>query len=194
MSLKDLGYKPPQRTRDIIFDDAARVELIEARAAFNQAMTNKDGGLDSSSEKRLKKAEAAAAEAAVSFVFEAIPRHKFAEITNAFPPTVEDIARWREDVKVRPYVVNRQGQLTQNTPPEFDLMEVTPRLIAASLVEPKTTEEEVLELWEEGEWSDAVWGELSTAAWAVNGETPTLPTSGNGFRKTLSSVPESSTQ
>jgi hypothetical protein len=194
VSLKDLAYRAPRKTIRVLFDDSLRVEYEEAKAAFRQAVTDPDGGLDARPQQRLEAAEAAVEEAAVSFVFQAIPRHKLAELTNAHPPTPEMMERWRVDVKIRPHIINRKGQLVANQAPEFDLMEVTPRLIAASLVEPETTEEEVLELWESGDWSDAVWGELGTAAWAVNDETPTLPTSGNGSKTTRSSVPASSTQ
>ncbi|MFP4074052.1 MAG: hypothetical protein ACLFVZ_08430 [Actinomycetota bacterium] len=184
MSLKDLNYKPARRTVEIIFDDEVRRELLEARALAKQG--DPDAGLGTSPEKRLEAAEAAAEEAAVSFVFQAIPRHRLAEITNAHPPTSEDIDRWKETVKANPFAAGKA--------PEFDLMAVTPRVIAASLVEPETTEEEVLEMWDEGEWSEAVWGQLAKAAWSVNDETHTVPTFGNGSKKTLTSVPESSTQ
>lgn len=187
MSLKDLNYKPRRNTVRIIFDDTVRGELEEARAELVRAKNRNDRGLESGPEQRFEKAEAAAEGAAVSFVFEAIPRPKLAELVAACPPTSAQLERWKEEDRNNPLVVIPA--------PEFDIDTFPPRLIAASLVEPETTEDEVVEMWETGEWSDAIWTKLWETAWdKTNRGISTLPTSGIGSAKTADSGPESDTQ
>lgn len=187
MSLKDLNYKPRRNTVRILFDDSVRQELEEARVNLKREQARKDRGLDSAPEQRLEKAEAAAEEAAVSFVFEAIPRAELAALIADCPPTSKQLEQWKEEDRNNPLVVIPA--------PEFDYEKFPPRLIAASLVEPETSETEVLELWEEGEWSDAIWNELWKTAWdKTNRGVSTLPTSGIGSAKTPASDPVSPTQ
>ena len=187
MSLKDLGYKPRRNSRRIILDDTLRVKLIEARAALKRELNRKDRGLTNDAEQRVEDAEAAAEEAAVSFVCEALPRHKLAELIVDCPPTSAQLNKWKEE--------DRNNPLLVIPAPEFDYDKFPPRLIAASLVEPETTEAEVLEMWETGEWSDAIWDELWKLAWnETNKGVTTLPTSGIGSAKTRASDPASPTQ
>lgn len=187
MSLKDLGYKPRRNTKRIILDDTLRVGLLEARAALKRELNRKDRGLTNDAEMRLEEAEAAAETAAVSFVCEALPRHRLAELVAACPPTSQQLEKWKEE--------DRNSPLLVIPSPEFDYDKFPPRLIAASLVEPETTEAEVLEMWESGDWSDAIWDELWKLAWnETNKGVTTLPTSGIGSAKTQASDPESLTQ
>lgn len=186
MSLKDLGYKPRRTTVRIVLDDTVRQELEDARAALRAEKGRVDRGLDSAPEQRVEEAEAAAEEAAVSFVFQAVPRRQYEELVEALPPTQAQLEQWKEQDRNNPFVAV--------PPPAYDYTRFAPRLIAASLVEPETTEEEVVELWEEGDWSESVWDKLYDAAKEVNEKTTTLPTSGIGSRKTQASDPESPTQ
>jgi hypothetical protein len=187
VSLKDLGYKPRRNAVRIIFDDTLRVELEDARAELVRQKARADRGLSSEAEQRAEAAEAAAQEAAVSFVFEAIPRSRLDALVKECPPTSEELESWKEE--------DRNNPLLVIPPPQFDWRKFMPRLIAASLVEPDTTEAEVLEMWETGEWSDAIWDELWKTAWdKTNKGVSTLPTLGIGSAKTLVSDPESSTQ
>jgi hypothetical protein len=64
--------------------------------------------------------------------------------------------------------------------PEFDYQAFAPRLIAASLVEPESSVDEVVDMWENDDWSDAIWGALWNKAWSVNQEVSTRPTYGTG--------------
>lgn len=187
MSLKDLDYKPRRTTVRIVLDDTVRQELEDARADLRTAKARPDRGLESAPEQRLEEAEAAAEEAAVSFVFEALPRRKLTELIEACPPTTKQLEKWKEEDRNSPLVVVPA--------PEFDYEKFPPRLIAASLVEPETTTEEVLDMWENGDWSDAIWDALWQTAWnKTNQGITTLPTSGIGSRKTQASDPESPTQ
>ena len=186
MSLKDLGYKPRRNTKRIVLDDSLRVELDEARAALKRELARQDRGLSNDAEKRLEEAEAAADKAAVSFVCEAIPRRRLSELIADCPPTSEQLERWKEE--------DRNNPLLVIPAPEFDYQKFPPRLIAASLVEPETNEDDVLEMWESGDWSEAIWDELWKLAWVeTNKGVTTLPTSGIGSAKTRASDPESST-
>jgi hypothetical protein len=179
MSLKDLAYKPRRTTVRIILDDELRQAVDEARERLNaQRRTEKSGehGLGSKVpdlEAALVAAEAAADDAAQSFTFEALPRHRLAALVESCPPSAEELNRVR--------------------PPQFNVETFTPRLIAASLTEPETTEAEVVEMWQDGAWSDAIWGQLWSAAWGVNEQVSTRPTYGNASEKTPNTVPELST-
>jgi hypothetical protein len=176
MSLKDLGYKPRRTSLRIVMDDELRRHVEDARTALNtqrRAERAEDQALGTKVpeyEQALADAEAEADSSAVTFTFEALPRHKLAALVEACPPSVEDLKKPR--------------------PPQFDVEKFTPRLIAASMVEPESDVDEVVEMWEQGDWSDAIWGQLWSAAWGVNEEVTTRPTSGNGSRKTPISVPD----
>ena len=186
MSLKDLGYKPRRTTVRLVLDDTVRSELEDARVSLKAEQARGDRGLDSAPEQRVEEAEAAADEAAVSFVFEAVPRRQYEELVESLPPTQSQLEQWKEQDRNNPFVAV--------PPPAYDYTRFAPRLIAASLVEPETSEGEVVEMWEEGDWSDAVWDALYSAAKSVNEKTTTLPTSGIGSKKTRTSDPESPTQ
>ena len=188
MGLRDLRYTPRRTTLRLILDDNVRSDLEAAREEAKAESKRGDADLASAGKaaRRLEKAEAAADEAAVSFVFEAIPRIKLADLIEACPPTSEQLERWKEK--------DRNNPLVSIPPPEFDYEKFAPRLIAASLVEPATTEEEAVELWEEGAWTDSIWSALWIAAWdRTNQAVTALPTFGIGSKKTKGSDPKSPT-
>lgn len=174
VSLKDLTYKPRQESAKVILDDNVREELDQARAALTRARredANPDKGLISDVprlEKAVEKAETAADKAAVLFTFRALPRHKVAELVADCPPTTTQLDRWKEAQRATP--------LVPRPAPDYDYEKFAPLLIAASIVEPTTTESEVTEMWEKGAWSDAIWTELWKVAWKVNQEVSTRPT------------------
>lgn len=179
MTLKSLGYKPREQTVRIVFDDSLRRAADAAKDAVVRQRREeaKDGqGLGSQVpelEEAWREAEAAADEAAVSFTFRAVGRRRLADLVAECPPTAEQLERWKERVRTSPVLATAA--------PEFDYERFAPRLIAASLVEPAAAPGEVLELWDaEDGWSDAVWAELWKAAWEVNQEAATRPTSGTG--------------
>lgn len=188
MGLRDLKYAPRRTTLRLILDDNVRVELEAAQASAKAEAGRIDADLASAgtAARRLEKAEAAADKAAVSFVFEAIPRIKLAELIEACPPTTAQLERWKEK--------DRNNPLVSIPPPEFDYERFAPRLIAASLVEPETTQDEAVELWEEGSWGDSIWIALWVAAWdKTNQAASTFPTFGTGSKKTQGSGPKSPT-
>lgn len=173
MGLADLAYKPRQATVRIVFDDTLRQQADDARKALaaQRRVESQDGqGLSSKIpelEEALTAADAAADEAAVSFVFQAIPRHQLAALVAECPPSADELDDWREQA-------NRS--ILAGGAPNWSTKTFPPRLIAASLVEPETTQSEVLKLWDEGGWSEAIWNRLWDAAWSVNQEASTRPT------------------
>jgi hypothetical protein len=182
VALKDLAYKPRTASVRIILDDGLRLAVEEAGRALTRGRSDekRDGqGLGSSLpelEQRLADAEAAADEAAVTFVFRAIPRTLMAELVAACPPSEEELARIR-------------NPLIEGVP-QWSLQHFPPLLIGHSLVEPETTPEEVKQLWEDGDWSEAVWDKLWDTAWnKCNKAVTTRPTLGTGSGKTQGSGP-----
>jgi hypothetical protein len=177
MALKDLKYAPRRTTLRLILDDNVRAELEAARTASKTNTDHDDLSSAGESTRRLEEAEAAAEEAAATFVFEAIPRVKLQEMIADCPPTSEQLDRWKEK--------DRNNPLVSIEPPKFNYDKFAPRLIAKSLVEPETSESEVVEMWEDGEWGDAIWAALWVAAWdKTNLEVSVFPTSGIGSKKT----------
>lgn len=186
MGLRELTYKPRRSEVRVVLDDTLRQELEDARLELRRSKARPDRGLESGSEQRVEAAEAAAEKAAVSFIFEAIPRHRLSELIAECPPTSEQLDKWKEKSRNNPLLVI--------PPPAFDVDSFPPLLIAASLVEPETTQAEVLEMWENGSWSEAIWDELWETAWdKTNRGVTTLPTSGTGSVKTVDSGPVSPT-
>lgn len=173
MSLKDLAYKPRQASAKVILDDEVREELDRARLALSGGRVEDakpDKGLTSDLD-RLKKAaedaETAADKAAVLFTFQAIPRHRIAAMIADCPPTSTQLDRWKDAQRATP--------LVGRSAPAFDDEKFAPLLIGASMIEPATSEAEVMEMWEKGEWSDSIWTELWNTAWKVNQEVSTRP-------------------
>lgn len=163
----------------IVMDDSLRRAAEAAKEAVVRQRREeaKDGqGLGSqvpALEEAWREAEAAADEAAVSFTFRAVGRRRLADLVAECPPSADQLERWKDRVKTSP--------LLATAAPEFDYERFAPRLIAVSMVEPESSLDEVLELWEDDDgWSDAIWAELWRVAWDVNQEASTRPTSGTG--------------
>jgi hypothetical protein len=181
VALKDLGYKPRRASVRIVLDDSLRQATERARAdyALQKLEEGKpDQGLPSELpelRQRVEETEAAADQAAVEFVFEALPRRRIAELVHECPPTTDQLDRWKISAKATPLLVRPA--------PEWDYETFAPRLIAASLVSPEAAAGEVVEMWETGDWSDAIWEELWQTAWSVNQEVATRPTFGSGSAK-----------
>jgi hypothetical protein len=185
VGLKDIKHTPRRSTLRLLLDDTIRIELEEARLELTAYERNAEATLDSKPYQRFEAAKAAADEAAVSFVFEAVSRSRLAELVAAHPPTTEELDHWKDQ--------DRNNPLTVIEPPAFSA-DMAPYLIAASMVEPETTEAEVLEMWNDGGWSDAVWSKLWSTAWdKTNRGVTTLPTYGTDSAKTPVSGPKQST-
>lgn len=186
MGLKDLKHTPRRSTLRLLLDDNVRAELDAARAAYVAYEKRDDKTLDAKPYQRYEDAKTAADEAAVTFVFEALSRVKLAELVADCPPTSEQLDQWKEE--------DRNNPLLVIPVPAFDYENFAPRLIAASLVEPEASEAEVLEMWESGGWSEAIWETLWKVAWDTNQAVKTLPTYGTDSEKTTVSGPELATQ
>lgn len=193
MSLKDLGYKPRRNSEDFILDDTLRIELEEARAehiAQRKMEARLDQGLGSKLpelQKRIDEAETAAREAAVSFVCQAIPRYELEDLFNEHPPTSEQLEEWKTQDKNNPLIVI--------DPPRFNYDTILPYLFAKSVIEPEASVDEWVEMYESGDWSDAIWTRLWILVWdKTNKGVTTLPTLGIGSAKTPASDPVSPTQ
>lgn len=94
-------------------------------------------------------------ENAVVFKFRSIGRRKFEELVFQHQPTKEQL----DDAKK-----NGNGPLQWNTDT------FPPVLIAASLVSPEFTPEEVKDLWEDDDWSGSELAEIFFTALACNNE------------------------
>jgi len=173
VSLKDLDYKPRQASVKVVLDDTIREQLDQARSALTRGRRDDakpDKGLSSELaqlKKAVEEAETAADKAAVHFAFKALPRHRVAEMVAECPPTSTQLDRWKESQKATPLVARPA--------PEWDYEKFAPLLIGASMVDPESSASEVLEMWEKGDWSDAIWTQLWNVAWKVNQEVSTRP-------------------
>lgn len=89
------------------------------------------------------------------FVFRSVGRRKYEELVENCPATKKQITdAQKEGVDV----------------PGWNPETFPPTLIAAALVEPEFTEEEVFEIWESDDWNQAELVTLFMAAMAVNAE------------------------
>ena len=114
--------------------------------------------------------------AVVTFTFRGIGRAAYGKLADAHPPTAEQRAKGK--------AMNMDTPVNSETFP--------PVLIAACLVEPPLTAEEVQALWDDPNWNDAELGALYTAAIEVNGTRRTVDL-GKGLRPTPSSATRSPT-
>lgn len=103
-------------------------------------------------------AKAAITEASTKFTFRAIGRTKYDRIVNDNPKTSEQEAK--EDSEEVP----REDRVSWN-PETFPL-----ELVAASIVEPKLTREDVFQMWNSDDWSTAELSTLFGAAMSANAE------------------------
>ena len=174
MGLKHLEHKPRQKTVRVVLDSNLVEELDQAkRRLANQQAADKaaDATLGSPAAElaaAVAAAEAAVDEAAVSFTFQALPRHELATLVTESPPTPEELDMWGLEAE--------KNIILASDPPKWSLASFPPKVIAASLIHPEAEPGEVQELWETGGWSEAIWNTLWRAAWSVNQEASTRPT------------------
>jgi hypothetical protein len=91
----------------------------------------------------------------VEFVFRSVGRRKYEDLVDSCPPSKKQLAEAQKDGTDAP------GWNQESFPPT---------LIAAALVEPELSEEEVFEIWESDDWNQAELVTLFMAAMAVNAE------------------------
>lgn len=109
-------------------------------------------------------------EQTVEFVFRSIGRARFDEVMESCPPTdkqLNDAKKKGEDV------------------PLWNGDTFPPALVAACIVEPELTEDEVFEIWEDEDWNHAEVLSLFMAALEVN-QSRNIANLGKGFGTTLS--------
>jgi len=116
-------------------------------------------------------------DAIVEFTFRSIGRAAYDALANAHQPT----ALQRAQAKAL-----GMGEIMWNTET------FPPALVAASLVEPKLSAEEVESIWRDDNWNQAELNALLQAAVEVNGTRRTVEL-GKGSSKTRSSGPNSTT-
>lgn len=89
----------------------------------------------------------------VTFVFRSIGRSNFDQVIEECPPTSQQLKEASND-----------GE----DPPSWNTDTFPPAIIAAAIVEPELTEEQVYEIWESEDWSHAEVASLYLAALDVN--------------------------
>jgi hypothetical protein len=155
--------KPVTRTLHLCLDSELGEEYSEAKQALRYAeMEVQSGTMDENgaqarfkeAQDRYNKAEQAATERSVKFVFRNIGRKRYEEILLDNQPT--DAQKEK---------VEAMGQDPDNL--EWDPDQFPPKLIAASMAEPDFTEEQILEIWNDPDWSPAELGALFSTAQQV---------------------------
>lgn len=121
------------------------------------------------------RAQAVKDDAVVAVRFRSVGRHAWDDLIRAHPPTEEQVAEAKAG-----------GMVELN----FNSDTFPPAAVAASLVEPKMTADEVAELWDSPDWNQAELGILFAAALEVNNSRRTLDL-GKGSGGTAATAPRS---
>ena len=148
--------RPVTRTIRLCLDSELGEEYNEAQQALRfMEIEAEHAGSDNpdvakrfkEAKTRFEKAEKAATERSVKFVFRAIGRKPYEELVLDWQPTEEQRAK-----------VESLGNDPDNL--EWDPDEFPPRLVAAAIVEPEMTLEQVFEIYNDPAWSPAELGAL----------------------------------
>lgn len=129
----------------------ARVDELEAQLAELNDKATRSALVDAKN--KLEELRSEMEDNVVVFVFRAIGRPAFEDLTAEHPPT-----------KKQKDEAEKKGA----EEPAWNSETFPPALVAAALVEPKLTEEEVLEIWNSDNWNDAELMALFLAAFNVN--------------------------
>lgn len=154
--------KPITRTVWLCLDSELGDELSEAQQALSFAEIDAERHADNpdvrrrlqEAKARAEKANKAASERSIKFVFRSIGRKKYEDIIFAHGPTDAQ----KEQAADR-------GEDPDNL--MWDPDEFPPALIAASLVEPDLSAEQVMEIYNSEDWSPAELGVLFNTAQAA---------------------------
>lgn len=142
------GKKPATKKLQIILDPEAYEAYEEAQALLSEATAENR----TEREEALEAAKERLSDAVVTMKFQSVGRKRYDEIIDAHPATEEQKAQ-----------AKKQG--IEETP-SYNLETFPPALVAASLVEPDLTLEDVQELYDT--WNNAEVMELFLAALEVN--------------------------
>lgn len=153
--------KPVTQQVSICLDSDLADAVADAQSALNLArdrsarMSNNADlfAAVEEAERELESKQAAAAKETVTFTFRGIGRRAYDDLITLHGPSKEQ----RERAK-------REGQPGLN----YNVDEFPPALVAASLVSPVLSEEEVQELWDSEDWNDAELQALFMGARAAN--------------------------
>jgi hypothetical protein len=180
--------KAVTKTVAIALDPELAEELEEARRARDLAQSRANARKDDSelqaqlweAEERYAQAEERMGgdDAVAHFTFRSIGRAAFDALVDAHPPTPAQRA------KAKSFGVNGEMQWNMDTFP--------PALVAACLVEPKLSAEEMLAIWRDDSWNQVELNDLFLAAVNVNGTRRTVDV-GKGSKSTPSSARSSPT-
>lgn len=177
--------KPATRQARLVLDgeQAAEVDRLRIRLKAAKARDGLNGdSLQAEAPelaRRLAELEAEVEASAQTFTFKAIGRRKLEDITRAFPPSQAQWDRFREAAK---------SSLTAS-PPEFDMNAAAAAILSAASVDPPLTVDEAQRLWDE--LSDGEAAVLWRAAWGVQMQATSRPTSGIGIDETANTGPVS---
>lgn len=132
-----------QASRRIVTDGRLLGEIEQLQDTLKQAKQaerfNSRGLADESPrlEQQLVELARQAAESSVLFVVEGLPAEEFDNLTRKHPPSSQQLERFREEVKAKPWVEM----------PEWDPQALSLDLLAACLVEPKWSSDELEKFW-----------------------------------------------
>ena len=170
--------KPTVKKVKISFDSQIADEFNSLRVAVEEARDDvKQFPRDKESRTKLVNLEEAfseielkAEESTVEFVFRSIGRAKFDEVMESCPPTDEQ---------------SKDAKLKGEDAPIWNGETFPPALVAAAIVDPELTEEQVFEIWEGEDWNHAEVLSLFMAALEVN-QSRSVADLGKGFGTTPS--------
>lgn len=152
--------KPTVKTVSISLDDDLQEAYNIAKEALEAAQANSNGsnvthaGI-AKAKKAVEEAKAAAEGASITFKFRSIGRKKYDDLVDQFPAT--------DDQKAE---VARFGGDPDNLAWDPDKFPVA--LMAASILEPALTAEQVQEMYDSDDWSASELSALSVAALEAN--------------------------
>lgn len=137
------------------FNEArTRMEDLEQRALDNPRDKNIQADLVGAKD-RYNELEAVIGDDLIEFTFRSVGRRRYEEIFEECPPTS----------KQKQEAVKNGEEEPQWNPETFP-----PAIIAASIVEPEMTEEDVYDMWESTDWNQAELTSLFLAALTANAE------------------------
>lgn len=161
--------KPLVRTTYVVLDPDMVERFEEARTAVDvaQIRSNSDPKdaqrkLDLQAAKDAFEAlrmELEETDAVVKVTFRGIGRKTYDDLIQDHPPTLEQLAKAKKD---------------GHSDLAFNLDTFPPAIVAASMVEPTLTLEQVQEIWDSDEWNQVELGELFNSAMQVNGTRRTV--------------------
>ena len=179
--------KPLMRTTEVVLDAELAERYEEARTEVDVAQIRVNGKPnDPDLALALRAAEAKLAavrkelqesDAVVRITFRGIGRRAYDDLIAEHPPTLEQLAK-----------AKKEGHQDLG----FNVETFPPAIVAASMVEPDLTYEQVLELWNSDDWNQVELGNLFSLAMQVNGTRKTVDL-GKDLSETGASAPRSGT-